>query len=92
MKKTIRILLLSCLAASLSACVSIRPLQVESNNGPANLVGESTCFNVFVIPLGDCSYETAKKNGNITTVHHTDKHLTDYMIFSKQKTIVYGSK
>jgi hypothetical protein len=94
MKNSIKLSLLStAIILSLSACVSTMPHQVTSNNGPTNLVGESSCVKILsLIALGDCSYETAKHSGNITTVHHTDTQITNYFILIKEKTIVYGTR
>ncbi len=85
-------LLLAGLALTTSACVSTLPHEVTSNNGPTNLVGESTCTQILIFTLGDCSYETAKKSVGITKVHHTDTQITNYVIFAKTKTLVYGTK
>lgn len=92
MKALHKIIFLAGLALGLSACVSTIPKEVTSNNGATNLLGEATCTKIFVISLGDCSYDTAKKNAGITKVHHTDAQITDYFIFSKHKTLVYGTK
>lgn len=85
-------LLLAGLAMGLSGCVSTLPHEVTSNTGPTNLVGESSCTQVFVFNLGDCSYEAAKKSVGITNVHHTDMQITNYIFFAKIKTLVYGTK
>ena len=94
MKRTIKISLLStALILSLSACVSTMPREVTSNNGPTNLVGESSRINILgIIALGDGGYEAAKHSGNITNVHHTDIQVTNYFILTKEKTLVYGTK
>ncbi len=93
MKKITNTLIISSLALWLSGCVSTGPLDVTSNNGPTNLVGEASCTQLFFLArMGDCSYEAAKQNGNITNVHHTDSQITNYFILLKQKTIVYGTK
>jgi hypothetical protein len=93
MKRTMYALIISSLVIWLSGCVSTGPLGVTSNNGPTNLVGEASCTQIFFLArLGDCSYEAAKHNGNITTVHHTDSQITNYFIVLKEKTIVYGTK
>lgn len=92
MKTLHKIIFLAGLALSLPACVSTMPKEVTSNNGATNLVGEASCTRIFVVNIGDCSYDTAKKAAGITKVHHTDTQVTDYFIFSKQKTLVYGTK
>lgn len=72
-------------------CVSTSPLQVTSNNGPVKKMGESNCISIFFINrIGDCGYDTAKKNGSITNVHHADEETTSYYVFAKHKTKVYG--
>lgn len=78
-------------ATLVTGCASTRPLEVTSNNGPTKKVGEASCMSIFVISrLGDCGYETAKKNGNITNVHHADEETLDFYVFAKHKTKVYG--
>jgi hypothetical protein len=91
-KTLYKIIVLAGLALGLPACVSTMPMEVTSNNGPTNLVGEANCTRIFVFNIGDCSYDTAKKSVGITNVHHTDVQMANYIIFSKQKTLVYGTK
>ena len=74
----------------ITSCVSVSPLDVTSNDGPTSTVGEYTCSTFCIFHFGDCSYEVAKKNGNITKVHHTDMATTNYIIFAVHKTIVHG--
>ncbi len=91
MKTILKVSGLVLAAAMATGCVSTSPLMVTSNNGPAKKMGESNCVSIFFInKIGDCSYETAKKNGSITTVHHTDEETTSYYVFAKHKTKVYG--
>jgi TRL-like protein family len=85
-------LIMAGLACTLSACVSTIPREVTANNGPTNLVGESSCTQFLLFNFGDCSYEAAKRNAGITNVHHTDTQISNYLIFSKTKTLVYGTK
>ena len=84
-------LIIAALGFTAVGCVSVSPLQVTSNNGPTKKVGESGCVQIFYLSkIGDCSYDTAKKNASITNVHHTDQKVTDYVIFTVIKTEVYG--
>ena len=90
-KKLAKLFLPATLALGLTACASVTPLMVTDNNGPAQKVGESNCGSVFFLAhIGDCGYDTAKKNGGITKVHHTDQATTNYYVFAQHKTLVYG--
>jgi len=93
MKIMLKTIMITGLAIWLTGCVSTAPLAVTSNNGPTTQVGEASCTKIlFLARLGDCSYQAAKQNGNITNVHHTDVQLTNYFIAVKEKTLVYGTK
>ena len=54
--------------------------------------GEASCVSyVFVYAKGDCSIETAKKNGGITTVTSVDWHYDTILgIINNYKVIVHG--
>ena len=91
MKNITRVLIASLGFVLMVGCTSTRPLQVTSNNGPTKKIGESSCTRIFFISgIGDCGYESAKRNGNITNVHHADEEVTDFYVFARLKTKVYG--
>lgn len=54
--------------------------------------GSSSCMSVLgIIATGDCSEDTAKKNGNISKVHSVSHKSTSiYVFFNKYETIVTG--
>lgn len=54
-------------------------------------VGTATCKNYFgLVQVGDCSYETAMKNGGIKNVHHHDTKTKGWFFCKKKTTKVYG--
>jgi hypothetical protein len=54
--------------------------------------GTSSCISVLgLIATGDCSEDTARKNGGITKVHSVYHESTSvYIFFNKYETIVTG--
>jgi hypothetical protein len=67
------------------------PVQATSNNGSYSKTGEASCKSILaIVASGDCSIETAKKNGGITKVHHVDWHAKDTLGFGTFKVVVYG--
>ena len=92
MKLKTKIIITSVILSGLTACTTIQPLEATSNNGPTTKIGESECKTYFsLIHTGDCGYETAKANGAITAVHHTDTKTKNFFIYSTTKTQVYGN-
>ena len=66
---------------------------IATSADSSNKVGESEeCTNVLgLIATGDCSINSAAKNGNITTVSTVDWKGTNILgIYSTGKTIVTG--
>ncbi|MCG8516672.1 MAG: TRL-like family protein [Pseudomonadales bacterium] len=54
--------------------------------------GVSSCISVLsLVAVGDCSEDTAKRNGGITNVHSVYHESTSvYIFFNKYETIVTG--
>ena len=103
MKKALNILAVGAVALSLGGCATSYPVggliteiqlpvAVTDNNGSASKVGEANCASyIGMVATGDCSLETAKKNGNITKVKHVDWHVDNLLgIIGKYKLVVYG--
>jgi len=68
-------------------------LSVEGDTQARTNIGKSSCESyVWVVAVGDCSVETAMKNGNISKVHHVDSEFKSYFfgIYTKFTTVVYG--
>ena len=92
MKLITKIIITSTLLSGLSACTTIHPREVTSNNGPTTKIGESECKTYFnLIHVGDCGYEAAKTSAGITSVNHTDTKTKNFIIYSTTKTQVYGN-
>jgi hypothetical protein len=54
--------------------------------------GTATCQSILsLVATGDCSLETAMKNGGITKVHHVDWEVKNILgIIGNYKLTVYG--
>lgn len=94
---------LVCVALGLTACATPYPVggimtsvnlpvQVTSNDGASSKVGEAVCKSYLaMISTGDCSIDAAKKNGNITKVHHADWHAKNFLgLIGTYRLMVYG--
>jgi len=68
------------------------PIAVTSNNGKTLKVGTAECKSILaLVAIGDASIEAAKKNGDITKVHHVDWEVENILgIIGKYKVTVYG--
>ena len=68
------------------------PIATTDAGGQAHKVGEASCSSILtLVANGDCSIETAKKNGGITNVHHVDWHVDNLLgIWAKYTVVVYG--
>ena len=68
------------------------PVIATDNNGSTTKVGEANCVSYLaMVATGDCSLETAKKNGNITKISHVDWQAHNILgIIGKYKVVVYG--
>jgi hypothetical protein len=68
------------------------PLAATANGGQVSKVGTATCTSVLtLVALGDCSIDTAKKNGGITKVYHVDWDAYNILgIYGKYKLTAYG--
>lgn len=101
--KKIKIFTLAVLLAFLTGCASTLPVGMIMTNiklpvatteagGQPVKVGEASCSSILsMVAKGDCSIETAKKNGGITHVHHIDWHVDNLLgIWATYKVVVYG--
>ena len=68
------------------------PVTATSNSGASSKTGEAECISVLVlVAVGDCSIETAKKNGGITKVNNVDWDANNILgIYGTYKVIVSG--
>ena len=89
-------------AAMLTGCASVAPvgvlytemtlpLDATSADGGSK-EGEAVCTTVLgLIATGDCSLETARSNGGITTVTHADWHTSNILgLIGTYTLTVYG--
>lgn len=69
------------------------PVSVTDNQHKAGLkVGTVECQSILaLVATGDCSVETAMKNGGITKIYHVDWEVENILgIIGKYKVTVYG--
>ncbi|MEQ1560830.1 MAG: TRL-like family protein [Methyloglobulus sp.] len=68
------------------------PVGATSNNGAGSKVGEADCASYLaMISTGDCSIDTAKKNGGISTVTHADWQAHNILgLIGHYKVVVHG--
>lgn len=100
-----KILILFALGAScmLMGCATIMPMgsaytgtklpfMVTGNGGVSTKTGEAKCVSVMgLVAVGDCSIETAKKNGGITKVNHVDWNVNNILgVYGSYTVIVSG--
>ncbi len=101
--KKFNLVLAAMFIAFLSGCASTLPTGMIMTNlklpvattdasGPASKVGEASCTSILsMVAKGDCSIETAKKNGSISQVHHIDWQVDNLLgIWATYKVVVYG--
>ena len=54
--------------------------------------GKACSYNVLgIVAAGDGSIQAAKARGGINVVSHFDKQISNFLLFGKACTIVYGS-
>ncbi|MEJ2670447.1 MAG: TRL domain-containing protein [Gammaproteobacteria bacterium] len=93
----------SIIAASLlTGCASVAPVGgiltdvslpiTATSNAMGSKTGEATCMSILaLVAQGDCSIETAKRNGGIHKVTHVDWKANNILgIIGNYKLIVYG--
>lgn len=96
-----KLVLIVIVAFSLSGCAllyndlktPLPSLSVEGDTQARTHIGKSSCESyVWVVAVGDCSVETAMKNGNISKVHHVDSEFKSFFfgIYTRFTTVVYG--
>lgn len=68
------------------------PVTATSNSGTSLKTGEAQCTSILgMVAFGDCSIDTAKKNGGITKVFHVDWDVKNILgIYGTYKVIVSG--
>jgi hypothetical protein len=64
-----------------------------TSNAEASKTGSAKCTSILaLVATGDCSMETAKKNGNITSVTHADWKANNILgIIGNYELIVHGN-
>ncbi len=98
MKKLLLILLLSLSACATSTPQGIvytevkLPINVTSNGQAYARTGVAECKSVMgLVAFGDCSIETAKKQGGVSKVYHVDWEARNILgILGEYRLIVYG--
>ncbi|MEE9354817.1 MAG: TRL-like family protein [Methylococcaceae bacterium] len=67
------------------------PLEVTHEGSRSHKMGTSSCKSYFaMVATGDCSIETAKKNGGIKHVHHIDWDVQNIIGLGTYTMTVYG--
>ena len=68
------------------------PVDVTGNGGKAPKVGTAECQSVLsLVATGDCSVETAMKQGGVTKVHYVDWDSKNILgLFGQYKLVVHG--
>jgi len=61
-------------------------------DGAVGKTGTSECVSFLgLVAMGDASYETAMKNGQITKINHADFHMFNILgLYAKTTVTVYG--
>lgn len=92
------ILLCACMRAPfvppVGAISSVQaPLNLElDNTQTSSKKGSSSAYNILgLVSMGDLSYDTAAKNGNISIIKYADyEHINIFFLFQKITVNVYG--
>jgi hypothetical protein len=96
-----RLVLMVIVALSLSGCAllyndlktPLPSLSIEGDTQGRTLIGKSSCESyLWMVALGDCSVESAMKNGGLTKVNHVDTEFKSFLLgaYIKFTTVVYG--
>ena len=66
---------------------------VTASDEQASKKGTSSCTSVLMMfAVGDCSVETAAKDGGITEIHHVDWDAKNFLgLYGSYKLTVYGN-
>ena len=66
--------------------------KVKLDSETASKQGKSSCYSVFaLVAFGDCSINSAMKEGGLTKIYHVDSSSMNVLyFFFKYDTIVYG--
>ena len=96
------VLLCGSALATFSGCCAVTPMNgslfvdlkgpvAVGSAGGSSKVGEARAMGILGVVTGDCSIETAMKNGGITKVHHVDSKTKNILgIYAEYITTVYG--
>jgi hypothetical protein len=101
MKKVICVGMLSAIVGMMSGCASPMPmgafytelkLPITATAAQGSKEGTAECKSIMaLVAIGDCSIETAKKNGGITKVSNVDWEANSILgIIGNYKIHVYG--
>ncbi|MGL4721788.1 MAG: TRL-like family protein [Desulfovibrionaceae bacterium] len=88
------LILAGCAVSTTNALISVPSTPVSAGPPvPLTKKGESVCHNVLgIIAWGDCTIETAKKAGGITTAGQVNQDNFGILgIYYKTTTVVTGS-
>lgn len=68
------------------------PVNVTSNGQAYARIGVAECKSVMgLVAFGDCSIETAKKQGGVSKVYHVDWEARSVLgILGEYRLVVYG--
>lgn len=102
-KKFLNLAIAAIMAAGFSSCMvsapgsgaiytDVKQGEIATSNVRGSKKGTSTA-NAYLglIAIGDCSIDTAAKNGGITRISHVDSHKKSILgIINTTVTIVYG--
>ena len=67
------------------------PLEATEQGSSSPKTGTASCKSYFaMVATGDCSIETAKKNGSIKHIHHIDWDVKNIIGLGTYTVTVYG--
>lgn len=106
MKKTLLIMFVALVAMGLTfGCAGVMspvsgtlyvgvkaPFTATGAAGGSAKMGTAKCSSILgIVAIGDCSIDTAAKNGNVSKIHHVDYDAKNYLgFYASFKTMVYG--
>ncbi|MCX7771088.1 MAG: TRL-like family protein [Proteobacteria bacterium] len=70
----------------------VKANDIATSNVVSKKVGTAKCISVLaLVAVGDCSIESAMKNGGITKIHHVDYTTKNFLgIYAEYNVEVYG--
>lgn len=96
------LILAGIVVVSTSGCCAVTPMNgslfvelkgpvAAGSAATGSKVGEARAMGILGVVTGDCSIETAMKNGNITKIHHVDNKVKNILgVYAEYITVVYG--